>query len=283
MIKQTKKSRKRLFTALLLASTLLITSVPSANAAAGHHQLAAVGSSASNALYGTNYYNYYKKGMTHYQIKVLKNNLKAWRAYGNNAKHFTNVAPITSTNGTFDQATENNLKVFQRVKGLTADGIYGAGTRNAFHASMGISPKGYVRLKDTAHYINYNDTAVGLKADAAYRLDHSWIKPSVKTSLDQLASSFYSAYSKKLELNDASLIDGAYTPEHSSHVSGREIDIRARFGSSSMTTAQQKKLLQLAVNHPKVDKVFFYTKHGINSSKIVVNASHKTHYHIVFK
>lgn len=277
-------NKKRLLTSIVLTSALVLMSTTSGvQAAAGHYKLAAVGTSASNALYGTNYYNYYSIGMTHSQIKVLKENLKAWRAYGNNSKHFVNVAPITSFNGYFDQATKDNLKVFQAVKGLTADGVYGAATRNAFHASMGVSPKGYVRLGTTSTYENYNDTATGIAADAAYRLDHSWITPTGKKGIDQIASSFYSIYGKKLQLNDASLIDGAYTPEHSSHRSGKELDVRAKFGSTAMTTAQQKKLLEIIVSNPNVERVLYYTKHGLTSSKIVVNSSHSGHFHIVFK
>lgn len=277
-------NKKRLLTSLALVGALVLTGTTSGvQAAAGHHKLAAVGTSASNAIYGTNYYNYYSIGMSHAQIKVLKQNLKAWRAYGTNSKHFGNVAPITSSNGYFDQATKDNLMVFQKVKGLTADGVYGSATRNAFHASMGVSPKGFVRLKDTAHYVNYNDTSVGISADAAYRLDHSWITSSGKTAIDQIASSFYSIYGQKLQLNDASLIDGAYTPEHSSHRSGKELDIRAKFGSTAMTTAQQKKLLEIIVSNSNVERVLFHTKHGLTSSKIVVDSSHNGHIHIVFK
>lgn len=277
-------NKKRLLTSIALASVLVLTSTTSGvQAAAGHYKLAAVGTSASNALYGTNYYNYYSIGMTHAQIKVLKQNLKAWRAYGTNSQHFVNVAPITSLDGYFDQATKDNLKVFQAVKGLTADGVYGSATRNAFHASMGVSPKGFVRLGSTATYENYNDTSSGIAADSAYRLDHSWVTRSVKTAIDQIASSFYSIYGKKLQINDASLIDGAYTPEHSSHRSGKELDIRMKFNSTVMTTAQQKKLLEIIVNNPNVERVLFYSKHGLTSSKIVLDSSHSGHVHIVFK
>lgn len=276
-------NKKRLLTTLALTSALLFTYSASVFAAAGHNNIAAVGSSSSNSFYSTSYASSYSLGTTHEQVKVLKQNLKDWRAYGSNGALFAGVAAITSTDGYFDQATKDNLKVFQAAKGLTADGIYGQASRNAFHAALGYSPKGYVRIKDTTHYINYNDTAAGRSADAAYLLDHSWITPAGKTTLDQVASSFFTAYSKKLELNDGSLIDGADTPEHSTHQSGKELDIRNKFGTTAMTTAQEKKLLEIAVANANVEKILFYTKHGLTSTKVVLDSNHADHFHIVFK
>ncbi|MEK8132625.1 peptidoglycan-binding protein [Paenibacillus filicis] len=270
------KMKKKLAVALAVACTAAVSIVSSAFALAGHSNVAAVGTADSNSFYGVSYQSSYSLGQTHAQIGVLKNNLKAWRAYGNNESYFGTVPKITSTNNTFDQATKDNLIVFQQVKGLTADGIYGAGSRNAFHAAIGSSPLGYVRVGNTSYYINYNDTSEGLAKDIKYRLDHSYVTPSTKTTLDQVAQGFYNTYSKKLEVNDASLIDGADTPEHSSHQDGKSVDIR----NAGLTDAQAKKFLELAVANSNVTKVYYYKNHGLTSSKIEIRADHADHFHL---
>ncbi|AEI45603.1 hypothetical protein KNP414_07093 [Paenibacillus mucilaginosus KNP414] len=271
-----RRMNKKFVTALALTTAMSVSMVSGAFAAAGHANVAAVGTASSNSFYGVSYQSSYSLGQTHSQIAVLKNNLRAWRAYGSNESLFTGVAPITSTSGTFDQATKDNLIVFQRNKGLTADGIYGAASRNAMHGAIGSSPRGYVRIKNTTHYTNYNDTATGLSNDGTYKLDHSFVTPSTKTTLDQIAASFYGTYAKKLEINDASLIDGADTPEHSSHQDGKSVDVR----NSGMTADQEKKFLEIAVANPNVSQVLFYTKHGLTSSKIVVRSDHADHFHL---
>lgn len=283
------KNKTRRLVSFLLTGAMALSLSSSAFAVAGHASVAAVGTTASNNFFTTssgttiNYQSSYSFGQTHAQIAVLKQNLKNWRAFGTNENYFTGVAVITSTNGYFDQATKDNLKVFQTVKGLTSDGIYGAGSRNAFHGAFGgISPKGYVRVTNTLHYINYNDTIAGLSGDASYKLDHSWITPGAKTTLDQLASSFYTTYSKKLEINDGSLIDGVDTPEHEGHMDGKRLDVRNNFGTTAMTSAQEKKFLEICVANSNVSQVIFYTKHGLTSSKIVVQADHADHFHVDF-
>ncbi|MFC0212231.1 peptidoglycan-binding domain-containing protein [Paenibacillus chartarius] len=267
---------KKMWITTALSGTAAIMITSSAMAAAGHSNVAAVGTSSSNSFYGVSYQSTYSFGQTHTQIGILKNNLKAWRAYGSNESYFTGVAQITSTTNYFDQATVDNLKVFQRVKGLTADGIYGAASRNAMHAAIGSSPKGYVRVGNSSYYINYNDTATGLSGDSTYKLDHSYVTPSTLTTIGQVAQSFYSSYAKKLEINDASLIDGADTPEHSSHQDGKSVDIR----NAGMTAAQEKKFLEIAVANANVSKVLFYTNHGLTSTKIEVRADHADHFHL---
>ncbi|MCG7408937.1 peptidoglycan-binding protein [Paenibacillus sp. ACRRX] len=274
--------KSRLSVALAVSSVLMLSVVSSAFAAAGHNNVAAVGTAASNTKYGTSFQSTYALGQTHAQVAVLKQNLKDWRAYGSNESYFAGVAKITSTNGNFDQATKDNLKVFQTVKGLTSDGIYGAGSRNALHAAIGSSPVGYVRLKDTSHYINYNDTTAGIAADASYKLDHSWVTPATKTALDQVASSFYSTYSKKLEINDGSLIDGDDTPEHAGHRNGKNLDIRNKFGTTAMTPAQEKKFLEIAIANSSVTKIRFSNTYGLTSSKLIQDSTHADHFHLDF-
>lgn len=270
------KLKSKLFVAFAVSCTTAVAFASSAFALAGHSNVAAVGTASSNSFYGVSYQSSYSFGQTHAQIGVLKNNLKAWRAFGSNESHFTGVAKITSTDNYFDQATKDNLIVFQQVKGLSADGIYGAGSRNAMHAAIGSSPKGYVRVGNTSYYINYNDTASGLSGDSTYKLDHSYVTSSAKTTLDQVALSFYNTYSKKLEINDASLIDGADTPEHSSHQDGKSVDIR----NSGMSAAEEKKFLEIAVANSNVSKVLFYKNHGLTSTKIEVRADHADHFHL---
>ncbi|MFN0224257.1 peptidoglycan-binding protein [Paenibacillus sp. KR2-11] len=267
---------KKLAASVALSCTMAVSMATGAFAAAGHANVAAVGTAASNSTFGVSYQASYSLGQTHAQIAVLKANLKAWRAYGNNGSLFTGVQQITSTNGTFDQATKDNLVVFQKAKGLTADGIYGAGSRNAMHGAIGASPKGYVRIKDTSHYINYNDTAAGLSADSKYKLDHSYVTPSTKTTLDQVAASYFAAYGKKLEINDGSLIDGENTPEHETHMDGKSVDIR----NAGLTEAQAKKFIQIAIANPNVSKVLYYKNLGIVSDKIEVRADHADHFHL---
>ncbi|WP_243734972.1 peptidoglycan-binding domain-containing protein [Paenibacillus turpanensis] len=272
------KMRKKVFASFVLTGVMMAALSTSAFAQYGTNGIAAVGTSALNSKWGTNFQSTYSLGQTHAQIGVLKENLKKWRSY--NPSLFTGVQAITSTSNYFDQATKDNLIVFQKAKGLTADGIYGAASRNAMHASMGVSPKGWVRIANTSYYINYNDTKAGLAADAAYKLDHSWVTTSTKSTLDSIAKSFYSAYSKKLEINDASLMDGYDTPEHATHMDGKSVDVRNKFGTTAMTAAQEKKFLELAVANPNVKEVLFYKNHGLTSAKIKVRADHADHFHL---
>lgn len=277
------KNKTRWFAAMFLSAALMVSISSSSFAAAGHTSVAAIGTSSSNAFYGTSFQSYYVFGQTHAQIAVLKQNLKNWRAWGTNENHFTGVANITSTNGYFDQATKDNLKVFQAVKGLAVDGSYGPASRNAFHGAFGgISPKGFVRISNTTNYINYNDTANGLAGDATYKLDHSWVTPEAKTALDQVAKSFFTAINKKLEINNGSLIDGVDTPEHETHMDGKDLDVRNKFGTTAMTAAEEKKFLEICVANSNVAQVLFYTKHGLTSSKIIVRADHADHFHVDF-
>ncbi|WP_281884954.1 peptidoglycan-binding protein [Paenibacillus sp. YYML68] len=265
---------KKLIVALAISCTAAVSIASSALAVAGHANVAAVGTASSNSFYGVSYQSTYSYGQTHTQIGVLKSNLKTWRSY--NESYFTGIPKITSTDNYFDTATRDNLKKFQSLKGLTADGIYGAASRNAMHASLGFSPKGYVRVGNTSIYTNYNDTASGLAGDSTYKLDHSYVTSSTLTTLGQIAQGFYNTYYKKLEINDASLIDGADTPEHSTHMDGKTVDIR----NAGMTAAQEKKVIELAVANSNVKQVIFYTTHGVVSSKILVRADHADHFHL---
>jgi hypothetical protein len=59
-------------------------------------------------------------------------------------------------------------------------------------------------------------------------------------------------------------------------MNGKDADIR----NANLTTAQQKTFLQLCVDNPGVSAVLYYTKHGINSNKIIVRADHSDHFHV---
>ncbi|WP_150268837.1 peptidoglycan-binding domain-containing protein [Paenibacillus tepidiphilus] len=245
--------------------------------AAGHNNVAAVGTSASNAKYGTSYLASYSQGTSHAQVAVLKANLRQYRSITPSYLWTSTTSLEGNTSNSFDAATKANLIVFQNNTGLTADGIYGAGSRNAMHASIGVSPKGWVRIfKSTPGYVNYNDTAEGLSADATYKLDHSWCTSACRDTLYSLGYSFYSYYNKLIQVNDACLLDGADTPEHSTHQTGTEVDIR----NAGLTTAQATKFLEICIANANVKRVIYYTTHGLTSNKILVQSDHGDHFHV---
>ncbi|WP_052770038.1 peptidoglycan-binding protein [Paenibacillus sp. IHB B 3415] len=245
--------------------------------AAGHNNVAAVGTANSNSIYGTNFLGVYSQGSTHAQVAVLKANLRQYRSITPSYLWTSTPSLEGNTSNTFDAATTANLKVFQSNSGLTADGSYGAGSRNAMHASIGVSPRGWVRIfKSTSGYINYNDTVVGLANDATYKLDHAWCTSSCRDTLYSIGYAFYSTYSKLIEVNDGSLMDGADTPEHSTHQTGREVDIR----NAGLTAAEAKKFLEICVANANVSRVIYYTNHGLTSSKIYIRADHADHFHV---
>ncbi|MGM1020399.1 MAG: hypothetical protein ACQEXV_07620 [Bacillota bacterium] len=95
--------------------------------------------------------------------------------------------------------------------------------------------------------------------------------------MGQLADSFHGASGKALQINDCSLIDGAVTPEHSSHQTGKAFDIR-NFGFS---TEEEKKFLEICLEHSKISKVLFYDLHGLPSGKLEEDICHKDHFHVV--
>lgn len=245
----------------------------------GHANIAAIGTAKLNTFWGTNYLTSLKKGNVHAEVAVLKENLRTYRA-NSDAKKWNGVPSLANNKTTtFDADTEDNLKKFQELEGLTADGIYGQRSRNRMAAKVGESPKGYVRVGDTTHYINYNDTDSGISGDSEYRLDHSWVTPQTLTALGRLAKSFYNSTSKKLQINDCSLIDGEDTPEHAGHQDGKQADIR----NAPMTSSEEKTFLQACVDDSDVVSVRFHTKHNINSNKIIVDSSHSDHFHVNFK
>ncbi len=124
--------------------------------------------------------------------------------------------------------------------------------------------------------IHNNDTSGGLSSDVTYKLDHGWVTSQTRDTLSTLGSNFLNAMGKKIEVNDCTLIDGVDTPEHSTHTSGKEIDIR----NSGMSAAEEKKFLEICVADANVSRVLFYTKHGLTSSKIIVRADHSDHFHV---
>lgn len=245
--------------------------------AAGHNNVAAVGTSASNTEYGTSFLSSYSQGVSHAQVAILKDNLRTYRGI-TPSYLWSGVASLSgNTSNSFDADTKANLMVFQGNEGLTADGVYGQASRNAMHRMIGISPNGWVRVfKSTPAYINYNDTTTGLAAEYEYLLDYSWVTSTTRDTLYSLGYDFYSNYSKKIEINDASLIDGAQPPEHLTHKTGLEVDIR----NSGMTSPQEKKFLEICIANPNVKRVLFYTKHGLTSTKIEIRADHDDHFHI---
>lgn len=245
--------------------------------AAGHNNVAAVGTTDSNQFYTTNFQSTYRLGNSHAQVSVLKDNLRTYRSI-TPSYLWTSVPSLAgNTSNTFDSDTDANLKTFQQNEGLTDDGIYGAESRNSMHRMIGVSPESYVRVfKSTAGYTNYNDTTNGLSGDSKFKLDYSWVTSTTRDTLYSLGYSFYQSYSKKIEINDCSLIDGALTPEHQTHRSGKEIDVR----NYGMTAAQEKKFLELCVANSNVRQVIFYTNHGLTSSKIKVDAKHNDHFHV---
>lgn len=245
----------------------------------GHGNIAAIGTSKLNAHAGVNFKESYKLGDIHSEIPILKQNLREYRQIVEQyLDDFQGVPSLGgNTSQTFDNTTDANLKIFQRLEGVTQDGIYGQSSRNKMMNIIGISPVGLVRLSPySSNYTNYNDTSAGMSGDSVYKLDHSWLYLSAKTTIEQLALNFRQSTGKKLEVNDCCLIGLEDTPEHSSHMDGKDADIR----NANLTTAQQKIFLQLCVDNPGVSAVLYYTKHGINSNKIIVRADHSDHFHV---
>lgn len=245
--------------------------------AAGHHNVAAVGTAASNAHFTKKFLASYCEGVSHPQVSVLKDNLRRYKS-STSIHLWSGAASLDgNTSDVFDADTKANLMVFQGNEKLTVDGVYGAASRNAMHRVIGESPLGWVRIHTTMPvYINYNDTPAGLSKDAGYKLDHSWVTSAARDTLYSLAYDFYMIYGKKIEYNDASLIDGADTPEHKTHNNGKTVDVR----TSGMTKGQETMFLQLCVDHPNVSKIIFYTNRGFASSKIAYAPGHKDHFHI---
>ncbi|MFD1738842.1 peptidoglycan-binding protein [Bacillus salitolerans] len=247
--------------------------------AAGHNNVAAVGTSDSNAEYGTNFKSTYRLGDSHEQVAVLKANLRDYRGKTPSNLWIGIPSLIGNTSTYFDSATDDNLAVFQMNEGLTVDGIYGNSARSAMHAFLGVSPLGFVRVyKSTYGYSNYNDTSSGLSADAKYKLDHSWVTSATRNTLAEIGQQYRDIFGTKIELNDGCLIDGENTPEHSTHEDGKDMDIR----NAGMTAAQEKKLLEILIANSNVDKVLFYKNHGLSSSKIIVRSDHADHFHVDF-
>ncbi|MGF7058543.1 peptidoglycan-binding protein [Brassicibacter mesophilus] len=248
----------------------------------GHGNVAAIGTSSLNSYAGVNFKSTLRLGDVHSEVPALKQNLRDYRLeyerYG--GTDFNGVPSLSgNTSQTFDSATEANLKVFQQLEGLTQDGIYGQASRNRMMFAEGVSSVGNVRLAPyTSTYTNYNDTSSGMSADSTYKLDHSWLRVSAKSTLERLALDFKNATGVKLQINDCCLINDEDTPDHASHSGGKDADIR----STVMTTEQQKTFLQLCVNNSGVAQVLFGTNHGINSSKIVVRSDHADHFHVDF-
>ncbi|EOD01790.1 peptidoglycan-binding domain-containing protein [Caldisalinibacter kiritimatiensis] len=210
----------------------------------GHGNIAAIGTAELNNHADTNFQEAYRKEDTHPEIVILKRNLRDYRIeyerYG--GTEFDGVPSLSgNTSQTFDSVTEANLKVFQKLEGLTEDGIYGQASRNRMMFAEGISSTGNVRLAPyTSTYINYNDTSSGMSADSTYKLDHSWLRPIAMATLEELALDFKNAMGLKLQINDCCLINAEDTPDHDSHSGGKDADIR----SAVLTTAQQKTFLQ---------------------------------------
>lgn len=249
--------------------------------ARGHANIAAVGTATLNSKWNTTFKTSYKKDDVHAEVAVLKQNLRDYRAlYPANSPNWTGVPSLNNnTSTTFDANTETVLKKFQSLEGLTSDGIYGQGSRNRMAAKVGVSPKGFVRVSNGTNYINYNDTSGGLSGDSEYRLDHSWVTPATRNIIVALADAFYAATSKKLEINDCSLIDGTESPEHNTHKTGKEIDVR----NAGLTAAQEKAFLKACIDHADVQRVIFHTKHSLSdpNGKIETGISgHDNHFHV---
>lgn len=237
----------------------------------------------ANKRFGTNFKTYYKQGDNHSEISKLKRNL---RDYRNDIEHYDRSAfsgvPSLSGNSSnyYDEATKLNVRRFQELEKLGADGIYGAESRNRMHLAVGVSSKGYQRLNtETSCYINYNDTKSGLRADSSTKLDHSWLTPKALSTLYQLASSFKNKTGQKLQINDCCLMDGADTPDHRTHEDGKDADIR----STVMSTSQQKTFLEICIAHPDVEKILFGYSRDLSSTKLKIRSDHRDHFHIDFK
>lgn len=246
--------------------------------AKGHDNIAAIGSEKLNEKWGVSFKPLLRREDQHDEVAVLKDNL---RMYRNGSTADWDSVPKLDGNNTplFDADTEANVIRFQKLESLQADGIYGQASRNKMAAKIGKSSKGFVRLHpgDQSHYINYNDTPEGLRADSVYELDHSWVTAETLNVLEKLADQFYKERNIRLEINDCSLIDGANTPEHASHQSGRELDIR----NAGFSAEDEKKFLEICLAEDMVEGVLFHTLHGLTGDKLRADACHKDHFHVV--
>ncbi|WP_060859919.1 peptidoglycan-binding protein [Paenibacillus riograndensis] len=243
----------------------------------GQGNIAAIGTAVLNTKWGTNYKELLRKGDSHAEVAVLKENLRNYRS--GSRGDWSKIPEIKDVSPeTFDEQTEQNLIQFQGFENLTADGVYGQSSRNRMAARIGVSSKGFIRLESPpgASYINFNDTKEGMKKDQKYLLDHSWLTKEAVHTLGQLADSFRTATGKKLEINDCSLIDGEDTPEHKGHQTGKEVDIR----NAGMTAEEEKTLLELCSGNEQIKTVFFHEKYGIVSDKITLDAEHNDHFHV---
>ncbi|MCK5762847.1 MAG: peptidoglycan-binding protein [Clostridiales bacterium] len=248
----------------------------------GHDNIATIGTAALNSYAGTSFLSTLSYGTSHAEVSILKGNLRDYRILMENQDPgcFSGVPSLTgNTSQSFDNDTKLNLQKFQQLEGLSTDGIYGQASRNRMALAVGVSSKGYVRMNAyTTTYINYNDTSAGMSADSTYKLDHSWLTSSALTTIGQLASTFKVATNKRLEINDCCLIDGANTPEHSSHENGKDADIR----NAGLTTTEQVAFLNACVANSGVNQVLYYSKLGIVSNKIIVDSNHTDHFHVDF-
>lgn len=245
--------------------------------AKGHGNVAAIGSEKLNAKWNTNFKPSLQKGDMHPEVTVLKSNLQSYRFQ--TMGDWSTVPELTgNVSESFDEYTEQNLIKFQQMEGLEADGIYGQASRNKLATRIGKSVKGYVRLASPngSYYINFNDTKEGLKKDADFKLDHSWVTIEAANVIDQLAKTYHAATNRILEINDCSLIDGEDTPEHETHQTGREIDIR----NVGMSPKEEKKFLELCIENPGVKIVYFHNLYSMSSSKLKMDSKHKDHFHV---
>lgn len=246
--------------------------------AKGHGNIAAIGTATLNTVWGTNFLSTLSMGTTHTEVSVLKENLRAYKVKF--PYYFYSVPSLNGNTSTlFDTNTDLNLKAFQISEGITQDGIYGQSSRNRMSLRVGTSSKGFVRLiPSTSNYINFNDTSAGMIGDATYKLDHSWVTSSTRSALESIASDFKNVTGKKLEINDCSLIDGANTPEHSSHENGKDVDIR----NNNLTQTEQTAVLNACAANSSVERILYYSKLGSTSTKIVIDSGHSSHFHVDF-
>jgi hypothetical protein len=228
----------------------------------GHNNVAAIGvEGLPNTL---------QKGDSGTEVEYLQRNINT---FADNTLFATECGiEFVSVNGIFGTETENELVKLQTCLGLGADGVYGFFTRNSFHRHIGDSPVGFLRVGDGTGYINYNDTSSGIEA-----LDHSWFTSNTRTTINEIGANWDNYYpSTPLHINDGSLIKGENTPDHSTHENGKDTDIR----NANLTDAQEKTFLEIASSHPNVERILYYTDHGVTSSKIVIDSNHTDHFHV---
>ncbi|MDR6717398.1 peptidoglycan-binding protein [Paenibacillus sp. 2003] len=252
-----------------------------------HNNICAIGNANANAAFTTTWQTSYRLNDVHEMVSVLKENLQEYRAtFGASEEAaWGDIPKIDNTSTTFDANTEANVKQFQALVGLDADGIFGARSRNYMAAAIGISPMGWVRvLSQTESLINYNDTPDGARADGveeSCQLDHSWVTTTTSQTLNEIANKFFQQTNYRLQINDCSLIDGHDTPEHSKHDDGRTIDIRNRDNqNTTMSIEIQKFFMQICQDHTNVKEIRYHTQHGLSLSKFVEDVNHKDHFHI---